>query len=415
MPRTVLISVGRLRVVLELAAQPADLDVDRAVERARLAVAREIEQPVAGQHLVGVVDKGGEQVEFAGGQPHLLARPARTVRGSTDRGSSRRTAPRRDGAGPGSPVRGSHAPQHAFDPRQQFAQMERLWQIVVGAHLEADDAVDRLAAAGQDDDADTQIRRAASGPASARPRRAASGRESRDRPRLATCAGAYRRRHARWIPGSPRPTDIPGRARRSPSDRRRQEYDRCRSYRPIRLPLISIRPAASKKRSGDREHPYRHHTPGYKFLHKTGPLTSSDYSRPYTPAVRSAIGRSSSVRGVSRGRHYRDIEAEIPRLRRYARALTRDVVAADDLVQDCLARALGKLHLWQEGTDLRAWLFTILHNQYVNQVRRAVREGAAVGLSETEPMLTAPRNRARALNCAIWSARSPSFRRSSGR
>jgi RNA polymerase sigma-70 factor (ECF subfamily) len=85
---------------------------------------------------------------------------------------------------------------------------------------------------------------------------------------------------------------------------------------------------------------------------------------------------------------HRSIEAEIPRLRRYARALARDVAAADDLVQDCLARALGKLHLWQEGTDLRAWLFTILHNQYVNQVRRSVREGAAVGLSETEPMLT---------------------------
>jgi RNA polymerase sigma-70 factor, ECF subfamily len=85
---------------------------------------------------------------------------------------------------------------------------------------------------------------------------------------------------------------------------------------------------------------------------------------------------------------YRSIEAEIPRLRRYARALTRDVTAADDLVQDCLTRALGKLHLWREGTDLRAWLFTILHNQYVNHVRRAVREGAAVGLSETEPMLT---------------------------
>ena len=91
------------------------------------------------------------------------------------------------------------------------------------------------------------------------------------------------------------------------------------------------------------------------------------------------------------------IEAEIPRLRRYARALARDVAAADDLVQDCLARALGKLHLWQEGTDLRAWLFTILHNQYVNQVRRAVREGAAVGLSETEPMLTRPPHQARSV------------------
>jgi RNA polymerase sigma-70 factor (ECF subfamily) len=85
---------------------------------------------------------------------------------------------------------------------------------------------------------------------------------------------------------------------------------------------------------------------------------------------------------------YHEIEAEIPRLRRYARALTRDVVSADDLVQDCLTRALGKLHLWQEGSDLRAWLFTILHNQYVNHIRRAVREGAAVALNETEPMLS---------------------------
>jgi RNA polymerase sigma-70 factor, ECF subfamily len=85
---------------------------------------------------------------------------------------------------------------------------------------------------------------------------------------------------------------------------------------------------------------------------------------------------------------YREIEAEIPRLRRYARALTHDVVLADDLVQDCLTRALGKLHLWQQGTDLRAWLFTILHNQYVNHVRRSVREGAGVRLSDSEPLLT---------------------------
>lgn len=61
----------------------------------------------------------------------------------------------------------------------------------------------------------------------------------------------------------------------------------------------------------------------------------------------------------------------IPRLRRYARALMRgDVLAADDLVQDCLERALTRLTLWQRGTDLRAWLFTILHNLYVNHVRR---------------------------------------------
>jgi len=60
----------------------------------------------------------------------------------------------------------------------------------------------------------------------------------------------------------------------------------------------------------------------------------------------------------------------IPRLRRYARALMRnDVLAADDLVQDCLERALSHLHRWRRGSDLRAWLFTIMHNLYVNQIR----------------------------------------------
>ena len=68
------------------------------------------------------------------------------------------------------------------------------------------------------------------------------------------------------------------------------------------------------------------------------------------------------------------LESEIPRLRRYARALTRDAARADDLVQSCLVRALAKRHLWQEGTDLRAWLFTILHNQHVNDIRRSARD-----------------------------------------
>ncbi len=73
------------------------------------------------------------------------------------------------------------------------------------------------------------------------------------------------------------------------------------------------------------------------------------------------------------------------------------MTAADDLVQDCLTRALSKVHLWQKGTDLRAWLFTILHNQYVNNVRRAVREGSAVGLSDSEPSLTTLPNQAKRL------------------
>jgi len=84
------------------------------------------------------------------------------------------------------------------------------------------------------------------------------------------------------------------------------------------------------------------------------------------------------------------IETHIPGLRRYARALVRDVAAADDLVQECLTRALAKLHLWHEGSDLRAWLFTILHNQHVNQVRRAIRKGTTVELSEVSPLLSRP-------------------------
>ena len=84
------------------------------------------------------------------------------------------------------------------------------------------------------------------------------------------------------------------------------------------------------------------------------------------------------------------LEHEIPRLRRYARALTRDATRADDLVQSCLVRALTKSHLWQPGTDLRAWLFTILHNQHVNDVRRAVREGINIPVEDVAPMLTVP-------------------------
>ena len=68
---------------------------------------------------------------------------------------------------------------------------------------------------------------------------------------------------------------------------------------------------------------------------------------------------------------HRLIEQQIPRLRRYARALTRNRDRADDLVQDTLSRALVKEQFWQPGTNLRAWLFTIMHNQNVNNVRRA--------------------------------------------
>lgn len=84
------------------------------------------------------------------------------------------------------------------------------------------------------------------------------------------------------------------------------------------------------------------------------------------------------------------IEAEIPRLRRYALKLTRDSRAADDLVQECLVRALGKQHLWREGSNLRAWLCTILHNLHVNEIRRRVRQGSTVDLGNIDVELVRP-------------------------
>jgi RNA polymerase sigma-70 factor, ECF subfamily len=84
------------------------------------------------------------------------------------------------------------------------------------------------------------------------------------------------------------------------------------------------------------------------------------------------------------------LEAQIPRLRRYARALTKDPSRAEDLLQSCLARALAKGHLWEPGTDLRAWLFTLLHNQHVNEVRRLVREGVVVPIEDLSSKLAAP-------------------------
>jgi RNA polymerase sigma-70 factor (ECF subfamily) len=64
------------------------------------------------------------------------------------------------------------------------------------------------------------------------------------------------------------------------------------------------------------------------------------------------------------------ILAEIPRLRRYARALLGDRAAADDLVQDTLERAWSRLHQWRAGSDMRAWLFGIMHNLRIDQLRR---------------------------------------------
>jgi RNA polymerase sigma-70 factor (ECF subfamily) len=79
-----------------------------------------------------------------------------------------------------------------------------------------------------------------------------------------------------------------------------------------------------------------------------------------------------------------DLLAAVPKLRRYARVLTGDTHRADDLVQDTLARAWEKRSLWQAGSDLRAWLFTIMHNLHVNQFARRRYEYASESLDAVE-------------------------------
>ena len=84
------------------------------------------------------------------------------------------------------------------------------------------------------------------------------------------------------------------------------------------------------------------------------------------------------------------IVQQIPALRRYARALTGDAWAADDLVQDTLERACSKWRLWTAGSDLRAWLFAMMHNLFVNQIRRSVRQGSSVDIDDVANELVAP-------------------------
>ena len=91
--------------------------------------------------------------------------------------------------------------------------------------------------------------------------------------------------------------------------------------------------------------------------------------------------------------NHQPIVAHIPGLRRYARALTGDVWAADDLVQDTLERACSRWRLWSAGTDLRAWLFTLMHNLFIGQVRQGLTRAKlvpTVDLDDVEHELHAP-------------------------
>lgn len=86
----------------------------------------------------------------------------------------------------------------------------------------------------------------------------------------------------------------------------------------------------------------------------------------------------------------KDVQAELPHLHRYALSLTRDPDRAEDLVQDCIVRALSNERKYEHGTHLRRWLFTILRNLNIDHHRRASRRHASIALDEGEVEIPQP-------------------------
>src|ERR1700738_831713 len=109
---------------------------------------------------------------------------------------------------------------------------------------------------------------------------------------------------------------------------------------------------------------------------------------------RAARGTMGSVRHVAEGGPaMKDmmmlVEPLIPALRRYARSLLKDRAAADDLVQDCLERAITRWHQRHADGDARTWLFAILHNLAISRLRQIARRGHHVGLDQADEGVTA--------------------------
>jgi RNA polymerase sigma-70 factor, ECF subfamily len=93
------------------------------------------------------------------------------------------------------------------------------------------------------------------------------------------------------------------------------------------------------------------------------------------------------------------IACEIPHLRRYALALLRDSDAVDDLVQDCLERALRKCQLWQQQGSIRSWLFRMLYHIFLNSKKTRQRESRAVPLEAIESTMAESARQEQYIEC----------------
>jgi len=85
-----------------------------------------------------------------------------------------------------------------------------------------------------------------------------------------------------------------------------------------------------------------------------------------------------------------DLVEHIGALRRYARALAGNVTDADDLVQECLARVLARMRAWREVRDIRAYLFTTLHNVFIDARRRSRNAGIEVPIDDANGHVVVP-------------------------
>jgi RNA polymerase sigma-70 factor (ECF subfamily) len=111
-----------------------------------------------------------------------------------------------------------------------------------------------------------------------------------------------------------------------------------------------------------------------------GPATAGQSAGLRKDANSDLTAAERTVRASRMDDRRRAILEEIPRLRRYSRALLRDRDRADDLVQDCLERALANLDNWRTGESPRKWLFTIMHHIFVDQMRKDKRRGESAML-----------------------------------
>lgn len=89
------------------------------------------------------------------------------------------------------------------------------------------------------------------------------------------------------------------------------------------------------------------------------------------PSMSGRFSPDAAPRNNERGYADETIIAQLPTLKKYALRLTRSAHLAEDLVQDCLARALSRRHLFHSDANIRPWLFTVMHNLHVSNCRQS--------------------------------------------